>query len=213
MVQSPNSQKPRREFRKLAGEHALPGRRCSAHFPLRSLLASTGAGTPGREAGRAGRQGPESGPTVRENTAWHHSGRRVETEASVKTEAGGGGARQRSRCCAEHSGSYSLAGRGGRRVRKLGSAVRPAERQGEGGGPWAGKVWTGTWTAALRGAGHGAGAWRSLWTGPGLSRAAQQSPRVATATEPGVPAPFPWWHRDLPRLPEASAARPGCYSM
>ena len=56
-------------------------------------------------------------------------------QARVETEAGwGGGVRRRGGArrpvcyCAEHSGSYSLAGRGGRRVRMLGSAELPAER-------------------------------------------------------------------------------------
>lgn len=79
----------------------------AARYPLRSLLASTGAWTPGFEAGSAGRRGPECDPIVANNAAPGHSGRRVEAEARVGDGQGGA-----SGWCVERSGRHSPAGEG-----------------------------------------------------------------------------------------------------
>ena len=177
----------------------------AARCPLRSLLASTGAWTPGFEAGSAGRRGPECDPIVANNAAPGHSGRRVETEARVGD--GQGGAR---------AGAWSILGdivrpgRAGGRVRMLRSAERPAERGGEGGGPSTGKVRAGTGAAAQRDRERRTGAWVPPVAGP--SAVARGSSITARCHGDRIWSPrpqLPWRHPDLPRLPKAEGARPG----
>lgn len=153
-------------------------------MPPGKLARVDGPLTLGCEAGSAGRRGPECDPIVANDAAPGDSGRRAETETSLRE--GRGGAR---------AGAWSILGdkvrRGGGSRERACSGARsgPLSAEVRAGAPRSGRCGQGPGRrpSGTRSAEQGPG--RSLWTGSVLLCEARQSLAVATATESGNPAP------------------------